>query len=101
MAGPPLRVADSSQEEEKSYVLSTVCAPGIFGLIEAQHHISAENTYPRTCWFQHVLGFTHSCANTRKGRFTVLRQTIRTRLQAKLRAVKTELRRRLHQPVPE
>jgi RNA-directed DNA polymerase len=47
------------------------------------------------------LGFTHSCAKTRKGRFTVLRQTIRTRLQAKLRAVKAELRQRLHQPVPE
>jgi group II intron reverse transcriptase/maturase len=49
----------------------------------------------------HFLGFTHSCAKTRKGRFTVLRQTVRTRWQAKLRAVKTELRRRLHQPVPE
>jgi RNA-directed DNA polymerase len=46
------------------------------------------------------LGFTHSCAKTRKGRFTVLRQTVRTRWQAKLRAVKAELRRRLHQPVP-
>jgi group II intron reverse transcriptase/maturase len=47
------------------------------------------------------LGFTHSCAKTRKGQFTVLRQTIRTRLQAKLSAVKAELRQRLHQPVPE
>jgi len=47
------------------------------------------------------LGFTHSCATTRNGRFTVLRQTIRTRWQAKLRAVKAELRQRLHQPVPE
>jgi group II intron reverse transcriptase/maturase len=47
------------------------------------------------------LGVTHSCAKTRKGRFTVLRQTVRTRWQAKLRAMKTELRRRLHQPVPE
>ena len=32
--------------------------------------------------------------------FTVLRQTIRKRLQAKLSEVKTELRRRLHHPVP-
>ena len=32
--------------------------------------------------------------------FTVVRQTIRKRLQAKLSAVKTELRRRMH-PVPE
>lgn len=48
------------------------------------------------------LGFTHICAKKRSnGRFTVLRQTIRKRLQAKLKQVKTELRRRLHDPVPE
>jgi len=47
------------------------------------------------------LGFTHSCAKTRAGRFTVLRQTMRTRLRAKLEEVKTELRRRLHDPIPE
>jgi len=48
------------------------------------------------------LGFTHICAKKRSnGRFTVLRQTIRKRLQAKLNEVKTELRRRLHNPIPE
>ena len=48
------------------------------------------------------LGFTHICGKKRSnGRFTVLRQTIRKRLQAKLKQVKTELRRRLHDPVPE
>jgi group II intron reverse transcriptase/maturase len=47
------------------------------------------------------LGFTHSCAKTRKGRFTVLRQTMRKRWQAKLKEVKAELRRRLHDPIPE
>jgi RNA-directed DNA polymerase len=47
------------------------------------------------------LGFTHSCVKTRAGKFTVLRQTMRTRLQAKLEEVKTELRRRLHDPIPE
>lgn len=47
------------------------------------------------------LGFTHSCGKTRKGFFTVLRQTMRTRWQAKLREVKTELHRRLHAPIPE
>lgn len=47
------------------------------------------------------LGFTHSCGKTRKGWFTVLRQTMRQRLQAKLKALKEELRRRLHLPVPE
>ena len=33
--------------------------------------------------------------------FTVLRPTMRKRLQAKLNEVKTELRRRMHDPVPE
>jgi RNA-directed DNA polymerase len=47
------------------------------------------------------LGFTHICGKTRGGRFTVLRQTIRKRLQAKLGEVKTELKRRMHKPVPE
>lgn len=47
------------------------------------------------------LGFTHSCGKTRKGSFTVLRQTMRTRWQAKLREVKLELRKRLHLPIPE
>lgn len=47
------------------------------------------------------LGFTHSCGKTRKGRFTVLRQTMRQRWQAKLRALKDELRQRLHTPVAE
>jgi group II intron reverse transcriptase/maturase len=45
------------------------------------------------------LGFTHSCGKTRRGKFTVLRQTVRQRWQAKLKAVKAELRRRLHEPL--
>jgi group II intron reverse transcriptase/maturase len=45
------------------------------------------------------LGFTHSCAKTRKGRFVVLRQTMRKRWQKKLKEVKGELRRRMHEPV--
>jgi group II intron reverse transcriptase/maturase len=48
------------------------------------------------------LGFTHICGKKRSnGRFTVLRQTIRKRLQVKLNEVKAELRRRMHQPIPE
>jgi RNA-directed DNA polymerase len=35
------------------------------------------------------LAFTHSCAKTRKESFTVLRQTMRKRWQAKLREVKS------------
>ena len=48
------------------------------------------------------LGFTHICGKKRSnGQFTVLRQTIRQRLQAKLNEVKVELRRRMHHPIPE
>src|ERR1700722_19798074 len=48
------------------------------------------------------LGFTHICVKKRSnGRFTVLRQTIRKRLQTKLNEVKAELQRRMHQPIPE
>jgi RNA-directed DNA polymerase len=47
------------------------------------------------------LGFTHSCATTRRNGFTVLRQTMRQRWQAKLRAVKAELQHRRHQAIPE
>jgi group II intron reverse transcriptase/maturase len=48
------------------------------------------------------LGFTHICSRKRSnGRFTVLRQTQRSRLQGKLAEVKAELKRRMHDPVPE
>jgi RNA-directed DNA polymerase len=50
----------------------------------------------------HFLGFTHICGKKRSnGRFTVIRQTIRKRWQAKLSEVKAELRLRLHDPIPE
>src|SRR6266702_1237421 len=44
----------------------------------------------------------HICVKKRSnGMYTVLRQTIRKRLQAKLNAVKAELQRRMHEPIPE
>jgi group II intron reverse transcriptase/maturase len=46
------------------------------------------------------LGFTHTCDRTRSGKFIVLRQTRRDRMQAKLREIKQELRYRLHDPIP-
>jgi len=48
------------------------------------------------------LGFTHICGKKRSnGYFTVYRQTMRKRLQAKLAEVKAELRHRMCRPVPE
>jgi group II intron reverse transcriptase/maturase len=47
------------------------------------------------------LGFTHVCGKTRKGRFVVLRLTMRKRLRAKLKEINSKLRQRWHDPVPE
>src|SRR5438093_4125478 len=69
-----------------------------FGRFADQNRRGRGDGKPETFNF---LGFTHSCAKTRTGRFTVLRQTMRSRWQAKLKDVKVELRRRLHRPIPE
>jgi len=45
------------------------------------------------------LGFTHSCSSTRQGYFIILRQTSAKKIRMKLKALKMELRRRLHAPV--
>jgi len=47
------------------------------------------------------LGFTHACGRTRKGYFQVVRLTIKKRFRAKLKALKAELRYRLHHSIPE
>jgi group II intron reverse transcriptase/maturase len=47
------------------------------------------------------LGFTHCCGKSRRGKFLLLRLTSAKRLRAKLQAVKLELRRRMHRPIPE
>jgi len=47
------------------------------------------------------LGFTHVCGKTRRGKFTVLRLTMRKRLRAKLKEINTTLRLRWHDSVPE
>jgi group II intron reverse transcriptase/maturase len=47
------------------------------------------------------LGFTHICAKTRKGHFQVKRITDSKRMRRKLGEVNTELKRRMHQPIPD
>jgi RNA-directed DNA polymerase len=70
-----------------------------FGPFAAEHRRRRGEGKPETFDF---LGFTHICVKKRSnGMFTVLRQTVRKRLQAKLGEVKAELRRRMHKPVPE
>jgi group II intron reverse transcriptase/maturase len=72
-------------------------------LIEFGRHAATNRTRrgegkPETFNF---LGFTHYCGTTRKGSFVVKRQTMRKRMQAKLKAIKHELRHRMHWPIPE
>src|SRR3984957_1717317 len=70
-----------------------------FGRFAARNREQRGEGKPETFAF---LGFTHICGKTRSnGYYTVLRQTIRTRMQAKLSEVKDELRRRMHDPIPE
>jgi RNA-directed DNA polymerase len=69
-----------------------------FGQFAAENRKRRGQRKPETFDF---LGFTHICGKTRSERFTVLRQTMRKRLQAKLGEVKTSLTRRMHDPIPE
>ena len=49
----------------------------------------------------HFLGFTHCCGTDQRGKFTVIRKTMRQRMLKKLKEVNVELRRRMHEPVDE
>jgi RNA-directed DNA polymerase len=69
-----------------------------FGRFAVQSRKRRGQGKPETFQF---LGFTHICDTNSNGGFIVLRQTTRRRMRAKLREVKDELRRRLHDPVPE
>jgi len=46
------------------------------------------------------LGFTFICSKSHRGTFLIKRKTRRDRMRAKLKAIKQELRRRMHQPIP-
>ena len=69
-----------------------------FGRFAAANRAARGTPKPETFEF---LGFTHICAKTRHGRFKLKRVTSKKRMRAKLHAVKTEMRRRMHHPIPE
>ena len=50
--------------------------------------------------FRILLGFTFICGKSRQGSFQLHRKTRRDRMRAKLKDIKAELRRRMHQPIP-
>ena len=69
-----------------------------FGRFAAERRQARGLGKPETFEF---LGFTHICAKTRNGRFTLKRVTSKKRMRAKLSEVKAELMQRRHLPVPE
>jgi len=47
------------------------------------------------------LGFTVICGKSRRGKFLIRRKSRRDRMRAKVQAIKQELQRRMHQPIPQ
>jgi len=69
-----------------------------FGRYAAERRQARGLRKPETFEF---LGLTHICAKGRRGRFKLKRITSKKKMQAKLRSVKAEMRRRMHLPLPE
>jgi group II intron reverse transcriptase/maturase len=69
-----------------------------FGRFAAERRARSGLGKPETFNF---LGFTFICERNSRGRFLVKRTTRRDRMQATLRRIKEELRRRMHEPIPE
>lgn len=69
-----------------------------FGRYAAERRERRGQGKPETFNF---LGFTHACDVTRKGWFTVLRRTMAKRVRVKLKNLKEELRRRMHDAVDD
>ena len=69
-----------------------------FGRFAAENRRKRGLGKPETFNF---LGFTHICERTRAGSFLLMRKTRRDRMRTRLRAIKTELRRRMHMPIRE
>jgi len=69
-----------------------------FGRFAAENRSTRGEGKPETFAF---LGLTHICGKTRKGKFTVTRKTMRSRMLTKLKEIAIRLRKKMHQPVPE
>ena len=69
-----------------------------FGRFAAENRQKRGLRKPETFDF---LGFTHLCVKNRRGRFKLQRITSKKKMRTKLQAVKAEMRRRMHHPIPE
>jgi group II intron reverse transcriptase/maturase len=99
--GDAHRFLDAMRERLEKFALSL--HPDKTRLIEFGRHAAARRAQrglgkPETFDF---LGFTLICSRSRGGSFMLKRKTRRDRVRAKLAEVKVELRRRMHQTIPE
>jgi RNA-directed DNA polymerase len=69
-----------------------------FGRFAAENRKRRALGKPETFNF---LGFTFICGKSRRGKFLVKRKSRRDRMRAKLQAIKEELQRYMHRPIPE
>jgi RNA-directed DNA polymerase len=69
-----------------------------FGRFAVQRRAKRGLGKPETFNF---LGFTHIAGRTQKGRFQLIRKTRRDRMRAKLKAIKEELRQRMHDSIAQ
>jgi RNA-directed DNA polymerase len=95
------RFWDTMRERLQEFALSL--HPEKTRLIEFGRHAATRRAQvglgkPETFNF---LGFTLICGKSRRGSFLLRRRSRRDRMRAKLLEVKEELRRRMHQPIPE
>jgi group II intron reverse transcriptase/maturase len=67
-----------------------------FGRYAAKRRKERGDGKPETFTF---LGFTHICGRTPNDKFMVIRQTIKKKMQAKVKLLKAELKRRMHEPL--
>jgi RNA-directed DNA polymerase len=68
-----------------------------FGRFAAERRERSGRGKPETFNF---LGFTFICGKTRAGKFQINRKTRRDRMRTKLKMIKQEMWRRMHQPIP-
>jgi RNA-directed DNA polymerase len=95
------RFLDAMRERFEEFALSL--HPEKTRLIEFGRHTAVHREQrglgkPETFTF---LGFTFISGKTRRGDFLIKRKSRCDRMQAKLQEIKEELRRRMHQPIPE
>jgi RNA-directed DNA polymerase len=69
-----------------------------FGRFAADRRAQRGVGKPETFTF---LGFVFACGTSRRGKFLLKRKTRCDRVRVKLKEIKEELRKRMHQPIPE